>query len=156
MHRTVLIEEFRIPSEINPPLSWDEMFSPSPSKSLRALYLSLEETTGAGFNKTSAFLVKIASFLLEIATFLLNISSLLLEISSFLLALKLAKVSSVTWNKKRNKNESCFSQIFLCLSSWKKKSYWSKPGILLQLNKYETAPNFIQLNQNLTSDCLLI
>ena len=29
-------------------------------------------------------------------------------------------------------------------------------GILLQLNKYETAPNFIQFNQNLTSDCLLI
>ena len=28
--------------------------------------------------------------------------------------------------------------------------------ILLQLNKYETAPNFIQLSQNLTSDCLLI
>ena len=26
----------------------------------------------------------------------------------------------------------------------------------LQLNKYETALNFIQLNQNLTSDCLLI
>ena len=26
----------------------------------------------------------------------------------------------------------------------------------IQLNKYETAPNFIQLNQNLTSDCLLI
>ena len=25
-----------------------------------------------------------------------------------------------------------------------------------QLNKYETAPNFIQLNQNLTWDCLLI
>ena len=24
----------------------------------------------------------------------------------------------------------------------------------LQLNKYETAPNFIQLSQNLTSDCL--
>ena len=27
---------------------------------------------------------------------------------------------------------------------------------LVQLNKYETAPNFIQWNQNLTSDCLLI
>ena len=26
----------------------------------------------------------------------------------------------------------------------------------LQLNKYETAPNFIQISQNLTSDCLLI
>ena len=26
----------------------------------------------------------------------------------------------------------------------------------VQLNEYETAPNFIQLNQNLTSDCLLI
>ena len=26
----------------------------------------------------------------------------------------------------------------------------------IQLDKYETAPNFIQLNQNLTSDCLLI
>ena len=25
----------------------------------------------------------------------------------------------------------------------------------LQLNKYETTPNFIQSNQNLTSDCLL-
>ena len=28
--------------------------------------------------------------------------------------------------------------------------------IFLQLNKYETAPNFIQLSQNLTSNCLLI
>ena len=28
--------------------------------------------------------------------------------------------------------------------------------IQLQLNKYETALNFIQLNQNLTLDCLLI
>ena len=27
---------------------------------------------------------------------------------------------------------------------------------LLQLNQYETAPNFIHLNQNLTWDCLLI
>ena len=27
---------------------------------------------------------------------------------------------------------------------------------LVQLNKYETAPNFIQFIQNLTSDCLLI
>ena len=27
---------------------------------------------------------------------------------------------------------------------------------VLQLNKYETAPNFIQLGQNLKSDCLLI
>ena len=27
---------------------------------------------------------------------------------------------------------------------------------ILQLNKYETAPNFIQLSQNLTLDCLLI
>ena len=26
----------------------------------------------------------------------------------------------------------------------------------VQLNKYETAPNFIQFSQNLTSDCLLI
>ena len=26
----------------------------------------------------------------------------------------------------------------------------------IQLNKYETAPNFIQLNQNFTLDCLLI
>ena len=28
--------------------------------------------------------------------------------------------------------------------------------LYIQLNKYETAPNFIQRNQNLTSDCLLI
>ena len=28
--------------------------------------------------------------------------------------------------------------------------------VVLQLNKYETAPNLIQLSQNLTSDCLLI
>ena len=28
--------------------------------------------------------------------------------------------------------------------------------LAVQLNKYETAPNFIQLSQNLTSDCLLI
>ena len=27
---------------------------------------------------------------------------------------------------------------------------------MIQLNKYETAPNFIQLSQNLTLDCLLI
>ena len=26
----------------------------------------------------------------------------------------------------------------------------------IQLNKYESGPNFIQLTQNLTSDCLLI
>ena len=26
----------------------------------------------------------------------------------------------------------------------------------VQLNKYETAPNFIHISQNLTSDCLLI
>ena len=26
----------------------------------------------------------------------------------------------------------------------------------VQLNKYETAPNFIQLTQNLTSDCLFV
>ena len=26
----------------------------------------------------------------------------------------------------------------------------------IQLNKYETAPNFILLNQNLTWDCLLL
>ena len=31
-----------------------------------------------------------------------------------------------------------------------------KMGLILQLNKYETAPNFIQLNETLTSDCLLI
>ena len=28
--------------------------------------------------------------------------------------------------------------------------------LLVQLNKFETASNFIQLNQNLTSDCLLL
>ena len=28
--------------------------------------------------------------------------------------------------------------------------------IEVQLNKYETAPNFNQISQNLTSDCLLI
>ena len=33
------------------------------------------------------------------------------------------------------------------------KNYYQS---FLQLNKYETAPNFIQLNQTLTSDCLLI
>ena len=27
---------------------------------------------------------------------------------------------------------------------------------IVHLNKYETAPNLIQLSQNLTSDCLLI
>ena len=32
----------------------------------------------------------------------------------------------------------------------------SKAVERLQLNKYEIAPNFIQLSQNLTSDCLLI
>ena len=31
-----------------------------------------------------------------------------------------------------------------------------KRPVLLQLNEYETAPNFIQLTQNLASDCLLI
>ena len=31
-----------------------------------------------------------------------------------------------------------------------------RKGNYLQLNKYETAPNFIQLSQNLTSNCLLI
>ena len=48
-----------------------EILSLSPSKSLRALYLSLEDTTGAGFSRTS----------------------------SFLFALKLANVSSVTLNR---------------------------------------------------------
>ena len=28
--------------------------------------------------------------------------------------------------------------------------------VLVQLNKYETAPNFNHISQNLTSDCLLI
>jgi hypothetical protein len=32
----------------------------------------------------------------------------------------------------------------------------NKELIKVQLNRYETAKNFIQLNQNLTSDCLLI
>ena len=31
-----------------------------------------------------------------------------------------------------------------------------KKLVMIQLNDYETAPNFIQLNQNLTSDCLSI
>ena len=31
-----------------------------------------------------------------------------------------------------------------------------EPNFVLQLNQYETAPNFIQLTQNLTWDCLLI
>ena len=38
-------------------------------------------------------------------------------------------------------------------------AYTSVPNrrlTLIQLNKYETAPNFIQLSQNLTLDCLLI
>ena len=41
----------------------------------------------------------------------------------------------------------------------KPSAYTSVPNrrlTLIQLNKYETAPNFIQLSQNLTSDCLLI
>ena len=29
-------------------------------------------------------------------------------------------------------------------------------NLSIQLNKYETAPDFIQRNQSLTSDCLLI
>ena len=33
---------------------------------------------------------------------------------------------------------------------------FSSEFLFSQLNKYETAPNFIQLSQNLTSDCLLI
>ena len=32
----------------------------------------------------------------------------------------------------------------------------SKRDRTLQLNKYETAPNFIQFSQNLTCDCLFI
>ena len=31
-----------------------------------------------------------------------------------------------------------------------------KSKMLLQLDEYETAPNFIQLKQNLTSDCFLV
>ena len=41
----------------------------------------------------------------------------------------------------------------------KPSAYTSVPNrrlTLIQLNKYETAPNFIQLSQNLTLDCLLI
>ena len=37
-----------------------------------------------------------------------------------------------------------------------KFSVWMPKICHLQLNEYETAPNFIQLTQNLTSDCLLI
>ena len=33
---------------------------------------------------------------------------------------------------------------------------WFHDIFSLQLNKHETAPNFSQLTQNLTSDCLLI
>ena len=46
---------------------------------------------------------------------------------------------------------------------WKLGRHWRIPtimcvmrGIGVQINKYETAPNFIQLTQNLTSDYLLI
>ena len=38
----------------------------------------------------------------------------------------------------------------------KKNMRTKMAGSWVQLNKYETAPNFIQLSQNLTSDCLLI
>ena len=40
---------------------------------------------------------------------------------------------------------------------WRKRccTCTSTVAYLLQLNEYETAPNFIQLSQNLTSDCLL-
>ena len=41
----------------------------------------------------------------------------------------------------------------------KPSAYTSVPNrrlTLIQLKKYDTAPKFIQLSQNLTSDCLLI
>ena len=38
----------------------------------------------------------------------------------------------------------------------KNNNSYSKKYDILQLHEYETAPNFIQLIQNLTSDCLLI
>ena len=46
-----------------------------------------------------------------------------------------------------------------CLDLWKccywwQFWFWSSPS--LQLNEYETVPYFLQLSQNLTSDCFLI
>jgi hypothetical protein len=50
-----------------------------------------------------------------------------------------------------------FFPIFLAGSALiRPKSVQLVRGSFLQLDKYETAPNFIQLTQNLTSDCLLI
>ena len=55
----------------------------------------------------------------------------------------------------------CFSphKYFLQkIKEWNQAKFfndWIKPP-LVQLNKYETAPHFIQLTQNLTSDCWLI
>ena len=46
------------------------------------------------------------------------------------------------------------------ITLWSRSSFlgnWTYHFVqILQPNKYETAPNFIQLNQTLTSDCLLI
>ena len=50
----------------------------------------------------------------------------------------------------------CFIHNWKIIHLW--RPHWQrKPNSkYIQLNKYETAPNFIQLTQNLTSDCLLI
>ena len=49
-----------------------------------------------------------------------------------------------------------FFQISADLEKSEDKSAQLVRDALVQLNKYETVPNFIQLNQNLTSDFLLI
>ena len=58
-------------------------------------------------------------------------------------------------NSKLTKLESMHSRYII----YRLDSYcwiWIKSKHLIQLNKYETAPNFIQLSLNLTSGCLLI
>ena len=61
-------------------------------------------------------------------------------------------------------NEAEIDSDVSAYASWRSNSsncssnlHWNAPRYVnLQVNEYETAPYFIQLNQNLTSDCMLI
>ena len=56
---------------------------------------------------------------------------------------------------KSNMNCTKYGVKFFCLNLYKQP--WNDDSVIMvQLNKYETAPNSNQISQNLTSDCLLI
>ena len=57
----------------------------------------------------------------------------------------------IIYQLNQNMKTNCFGIYVNC----KENVCISEVGIVVQLNEYETAPYFIQLSQNLTSDCLL-